>query len=125
MKDDKSSKKSVKLGDVFYYCDTYANKMGAFYQVVKVYESGRVKIRRIAEKELGWISNYEKETAPDIDNFLAEDSIKVVKDNEKGTVHEIFYNNDGMPYINLGRVAFGELYQGKPIIENKWDVWVR
>lgn len=125
MEDGKKSKRLVKLGDVFYYSSISASDMGAFYQVVKVYESGRVRIRRIAKKELRWISDYEKETAPDIDNFLAEDSIKIVKDNQKGTLREVFYNDDGVPYIDLCRVAFGKLYQGKPVVESYWDVWVR
>lgn len=124
MKNTKDTKKLIKLGDVFYYTSINANKMGAFYQVVKVYESGRVKIRRIAKKELGWISDYEQKTDPDIDNFSAEDSLKIIKDNQKGTIREVFYDN-GKPYINLDRASLGELYQGKPIIQSYWDVWVR
>lgn len=125
MKGSKNSKRLVKLGDVFYYSSIHANNMGVFYQVIKVYESGRVRIRRIAAKELKWVGDYEKETIPDIDNFLAEDSIKVVKDNQKGAIREVFYNDDGVPYIDLCRVAFGNLYQGKPVVESYWDVWVR
>lgn len=124
MQGDKDSKKPVKLGDVFYYSDIYSHNIGAFYQVVKVYASGRVKIRRIAEKELRWVSDYEKETAPGVNNFLAEDSLKIIKDNQKGAVREIFYDDDDSPYINLGRAAFGRLYLGKPIIESHWDTWV-
>lgn len=110
----------IKVGDVFYENDGLAR----FYQVIKVYDSGRVKLRRIEEKEIRWISGYEKEVMPDINNFSKEDRI-FKSDNTKGIIRLVDYESCSKPCITLNYNSFGWLWDGKPIISSYWSIWMR
>lgn len=109
----------IKVGDIFY--DN--NGLAIFYQVVKVYESGRVKVRRIEEKELKWISGYEKEVLPDIDNFSKEDRLLDSSDN-KGVIRLVDYNCS-KPSICIKNNCYGWLWDGKPVISSYWYIWMK
>ena len=108
----------VKVGDVFYE----NNGLARFYQVVKVYESGRVKIRRIEEKEIKWVSGYEKEVMPDINNFSSED--RVLENDNKGVIRLVDYSYSE-PCICINYNSYGWLWDGKPVISSYWYVWMK
>lgn len=57
---------NIKIGDIFYENRGIAH----FYQVVKVYESGRVKIREIDKEETKSNGGYEMIAKPIKDKFL-------------------------------------------------------
>ncbi len=110
----------IKVGDIFYE----NNGIAIFYQVVKVYESGRVKIRRIKEKEIKWVSGYEKEVLPDIDNFSKEDKL-LNSSNNKGVIRLVDTETCSKPCICIKYNCYGWLWDGKPIISSYWDIWMR
>ena len=109
----------IKVGDIFYE----NHGLARFYQVVKVYESGRVKIRRVEEKELRWISGYEKEVLPDINNFSKEDRLLDSSDN-KGVIRLVDYSCS-KPCICITYNCYGWLWDGEPVISSYWYIWMR
>lgn len=109
----------IKVGDVFYE----NHGLARFYQVIKVYESGRVKIRRIEEKEVKWISGYEKEVMPDINNFSKEDRLLDSNDN-KGVIRLVDYSCSE-PCICITSNCYGWLWDGKPVISSYWYIWMK
>ncbi len=111
----------IKVGDIFYN-NYYNSGLASFYQVVKVYESGRVKIRRIEEKEIEWINGYEKKVMPDINNFCKEGG-SIIKDNSKGTVKKVDFSHNS-PSIDLDHDP-GWLWDGEPIISSYYYIWVK
>lgn len=43
-------RKKIKVGEIFYN-NYFGDGIASFYQVIKVYESGRVKVREIEKKK--------------------------------------------------------------------------
>ena len=113
----------IKVGDIF-YSNYYGNGLATFYQVVKVYDSGYVQIRRIEEKEIKWISGYEKEVVPDIGNFSSEDRL-LENDNKKGVRRLVDYKTFNEPSINITYSCFGQLWDGNPVISSYYYIWVK
>ena len=111
----------IKVGDIFYN-NYYNSGLASFYQVVKVYISGRVRIRRNEEKEIEWINGYEKKVMPDINNFCKKGGF-IIKDNSKGTIKKVDFSCSS-PSIDLGRYA-GWLWDGEPIISSYYYVWMK
>ena len=118
----------IKVGDIFYE----NHGIATFYQVIKVYDSGRVRIREI-ESELGKkISSYEFEAMPIINKFKPKvestnnNYYKDIKDNDKGTIKVINYFNDGIPFLDLkGTYSYATLWDGKPVISSYYYVWMK
>lgn len=119
----------IKIGDIFYE----NHGIATFYQVVKVYDSGRVRIREI-ESELGKkISSYEFEAMPIINKFKAKEELsktdaysRDIKDNDKGTIKVVNYFDDGTPFLDLkGTYSYASLWDGKPVVSSYWYVWMK
>lgn len=95
-----------------------------FYQVIKVYESEYVRVRRIEAISLKWVNGYEEEVMPDINNFKEEDVY--IKDNEKGALKKVIYTEDSA-FISFGPSAgaTGWLWNKKPVISSYYYIWMK
>ena len=118
----------IKVGDIFYDNSGIAS----FYQVVQVYDSGRVRIREIEKEESTESENgYEFKAIPVPNKFKPKVEYSkhellyaVVKDNDKGTIKKLQQFSDGEYYIDFyGGLA--NLYKGEPVISSYWSVWMR
>ena len=118
----------IKVGDIFYD----ANGITSFYQVVQVYESGRVRIREIEKEESTESENgYEFKAIPVPNKFKPKVEYSkhdllyaVVKDNDKGAIKKLQQFSDGEYYIDFYG-GWANLYKGKPVISSYWSVWMR
>lgn len=116
----------IKIGDIFYR----NNGIASFYQVVQVYESGRVRIREIEKEETPTECGYEFLAKPILNKFKPKkeyDKMQLhyadIKDNDKGTIKLVQKFEDGTIYINFS-TELGYLYK-KPVISSYWSVWMR
>lgn len=110
----------IKVGDIFY------ENLGiaSFYQVVKVYESGRVRIRKIEKEEKETECGYEFLATPIPNKFCPKEERYIdVKNNDKGFIKLVKYI-DKEPIIEFS-ASYAHLYKGEPIISSYWYVWVR
>lgn len=120
------NKYKVKVGDIFYDDNGIAN----FYQVVQVYDSGRVRIREIEKTETPTECGYEFKASPISNEFKPKiEGVKVdrytrIKDNDKGVIKVIQEFDDGEYYIDF-YIGYAKLYKNKPIISSYWSVWMR
>lgn len=119
---------NIKVGDIFYSSGGITN----FYQVVKVYDNGRIRIRKIKKVEEPTDCRYEFLAKPLKNKFCPkkeyDESDKRyidIMDNEKGTVKTIQYFSDNEPYINLKCNKWANLYKGDSVISSYWSVWMR
>ena len=117
----------IKVGDIFYDDNGIAN----FYQVIQVYESGRVRIREIEKEETPTECGYEFLAKPILNKFKPKkeyDKMQLhyadIKDNDKGTIKTVQQFSDGEYYIDF-YVGYARLYTGKPVISSYWNVWMR
>lgn len=118
----------IKVGDIF-----YENRgIAKFYQVIKVYESGRIRIRKIESEEYRTECSYEFLATPLPNKFCPKEEISElgklyadIIDNDKGAVKLVKYLNDNTPFIEFYGGFHAYLYDGKPIISSYYDVWVR
>lgn len=117
---------NIKVGDIFYENDGPAR----FFQVVKVYESNRVRIREIEKIETKTKCGYEFLAEPKIDCFLPKEELDDIEkryadivDNDKGTIKLIkYFKNE--PIIDL-KYTYAELWDGEPIISSYYMGWMR
>lgn len=117
----------IKVGDIFYV----NHGIAAFYQVVKVYESGRVRIREIEKEEKETECGYEFLATPIPNKFCPKREVEEfekryfnVVDNDKGAIKLIQYYDDGTPYISF-LTENGYLYDGEPVISSYYYVWMK
>lgn len=104
--------KKIKENDIF------NSNMGitSFYQVTKVYDSGRVRVRKIEKEEIPTECGYEFLAKPQKNKFCQDD---------KGAIKLVQYFDDGTPYLQLVGYDYATLYKGKPVISSYWNVWMR
>lgn len=116
----------IKVGDIF--CDN--SGIINFYQVVQIYDSGRVRIREIEKIETPTECGYEFKAIPIPNKFKPKkeynknDRYANIKDNDKGTVKLVQQFSDGDYYIDF-YAGWANLYKGKPVISSYWSVWMR
>ena len=118
----------IKVGDIFYDNSGIA----CFYQVVQVYDSGRIRIREIEKEESTESENgYEFKSVPVPNKFKPKREYNqhellyvAVKDNDKGTIKKLQQFSDGEYYIDF-YAGYAKLYKGKPVISSYWSVWMR
>lgn len=117
----------IKVGDIFYDDAGIAN----FYQVIQVYDSGRVRIREIEKEETPTECGYEFNATPIPNKFKPkreyakiEEKYVRIKDNDKGVVKLVQEFSDGEYYINF-YIGYAKLYKGNPVISSYWSVWMR
>lgn len=116
----------IKEGDIFYS----GRGIAVFYQVVKVYDSGRVRIREIDKTEVPTEVGYEFLATPIKDKFLKKEKrnkrnayVGDIIDNDKGVIKLVKYFDDGSAYIEfIGSIAY--LYEDKPVISSYYYVWL-
>lgn len=116
----------VKVGDIF-----YDNKgIALFYQVVKVYESGRVRIRQIDKEERETECGYEMLAKPIPNSFLPKREYEEfekkyirILDNEKGTIKEI-KEWKGKPIIEF-KHSICELWNHEEVISSYYNIWMK
>lgn len=117
---------NIKIGDIFYENRGIAH----FYQVVKVYESGRVKIREIDKEETKSNCGYEMIAKPIKDKFLPkrdyqefEKKYVEIMDNDKGVIKKIdYYKNN--PIIEF-KTSIADLWKGNDVISNYYNIWMK
>ena len=118
----------IKENDIF-----YSNTgIVTFYQVVKVYESGRIRIKKIEKIETPTECGYEFLAKPLKNKFCPNEEISEVNkhdmdiiDNDKGVIKLVKYFDDGIPFIDLKCNDWATLYEGKPVISSYWYVWMK
>lgn len=116
----------IKVGDIFYDDNGIAN----FYQVVQVYDSGRIRIREIEKEETPTECGYEFKATPILNKFKPKrdcdknDRYARIKDNDKGAIKTVQQFSDGEYYINF-YVGYARLYTGKSVTSSYWNVWMR
>jgi len=116
----------IKVGDIFYDADGIVD----FYQVVQVYDSGRVRIREIEKIETPTDCGYEFKAVPIPDKFKPKiendknDRYANIKDNDKGAIKVVQQFSNGDYYISF-YTGWANLYKGKPVISSYWYVWMR
>ena len=117
----------IKVGDIFYDNSGIVN----FYQVVKVYESGRVRIREIEKIEKETPVGYEFLATPIPNKFkpkkeYSESDLRYadIKDNDKGAIKVVQQFSSGEYYIDFYG-GWANLYKGEPVISSYWSVWMR
>ena len=125
--------KKIKENDIFY------SRQGitVFYQVVKVYESGRVRIREIEKVEKPTECGYEflatplknkfcpkREISEEDKKYYIDNYIDII-DNDKGAIKLVKFFDDDSPYISLKGHDYATLYEGEPVISNYWYVWMK
>jgi hypothetical protein len=119
-------KKKIKVGDIFY--ENFG--LAVFYQVIKVYESGRVRIRRIESEEQETDCFYIFLATPIPNKFRPKEDAPHIKDNDKGAVKQVFYNEymNNSPYINIYDGTWGGsayLYENEPVNSSYYYAWVK
>ncbi len=120
----------IKVGDIFYDNNGIVN----FYQVVQVYNSGRVRIREIEKEETPTECGYEFKATPILNKFKPKRKYDKndrynnryirIKDNDKGTIKVVQQFSDDEYYIDF-YVGYAKLYKGEPVISSYWSVWMR
>lgn len=116
----------IKVGDIFYDADGIVS----FYQVVQVYDSGRVRIREIEKEEIPTECGYEFLATPVPNKFKPKeekgnnDRYASIKDNDKGAIKMVQQFPNGDYYISF-YVGWANLYKGEPVISSYWYVWMR
>lgn len=98
----------IKVGDIF-YSNGSERYPARFYQVLKVYESGRVRIREIEKKEIKQVSVYDMLAIPVVNSF---------KEDSKETLKVVSYDGDNDPYLFFSSYAIAKLYKGEPVISS-------
>lgn len=120
----------IKVGDIFYK-NYYNGGLATFYQVVPVYESGRVKVREIEHEEKKTECGYEFLATPLPNQFCPKREYggfgkydADIKDNDKGAIKLIQYLDNNEPVISF-QSEYAHLYKGKSIISNYYSIWMK
>lgn len=121
-------RKKIKVGDIF-YSNYFNDGLATFYQVVKVYESGRVRIREIEKEEKKTEFDCEFLATPLPNKFCPKRELDTIggradiQDNDKGTIKLVQYS-DNKPFLSFStRNAY--LYEGKPVISSYYYIWMK
>lgn len=116
----------VKVGDIFY--DN--NGVARFFQVVKVYESGRIRIRQIDKEEHKTECGYEMIAKPIPNSFLPKREYEEfekryvdILDNEKGAIKEI-REWKGKPIIEF-KYSICEQWNNEKVISSYYNIWMK
>lgn len=116
----------IKVGDIFYENDGPVR----FYQVVKIYDSNRVRIRQIEKIETKTKCGYEFLAEPKKDCFLPRKELDDLEkryadivDNDKGVIKLIQYS-ENQPIIKLKNI-YAELWDGRLVISSYYMGWMR
>ena len=106
----------IKVGDIF--CDD--NGVASFYQVVQIYNSGRVRIREIEKNETPTECGDTFKATPIPNKFKPKEEYKKIdnyvriKDNDKGTIKLIQQFDDGNFFISF-YTGYACIYIGKAV----------
>ena len=108
---------NIKIGDIFYENRGIAH----FYQVVKVYESGRVKIREIDKEETKSNCGYEMIAKPIKDKFLPKRDYQEFEKKYVEIKIDYYKNN---PIIEF-KTSIADLWKGNDVISNYYNIWMK